>query len=92
MCGGMHGRGHVWQRGMHGRGACMAGGVRGRRDVLLKRAVCILLECILVKCWNLSVECDPDFALKQCKRSRTYKYFFCVHRVWIVNKCVRFKN
>ena len=29
--GGMHGRGHVWQRecvagGMHGRGACMAGG------------------------------------------------------------------
>ena len=35
--GGVHGRGHVWQRGIHGRGGmcgrgvCMAGGMRGRK-------------------------------------------------------------
>ena len=25
MAGGMHGRGHAWQRDMHGKGVCMAG-------------------------------------------------------------------
>ena len=34
---------HAWQRGMHGRGHAW----QERRP--LKRAVCILLECILVK-------------------------------------------
>ena len=60
MKGGVHGKGgHVWQRGKcmakgghvwQGRGACMVkGGVRGiRRDTINKRAVRILLECILV--------------------------------------------
>ena len=38
---GMHDRGHVC------RGACMLGGVHAR-EMALKRAVCILLECILV--------------------------------------------
>ena len=49
--GGMHGggcawRGHVWQGGMHGR----AGGRVWQilRDTVNERAVCILLECILV--------------------------------------------
>ena len=85
MTGGVHGGGHVWQRGsMHGRGVfvavgcvagegmcdrgcawwgrCMAGGMHGGgmcgrgacmpwqipRDTVNERAVCILLECILV--------------------------------------------
>ena len=52
--------GHVWQggmhggRGVHGKGVCMARGqeracVHERQP--LKRAVCILLECILVILW-----------------------------------------
>ena len=42
MIGGMHGRGHVWQ------GACIAGGHAWQERWPLQRAVCILLECILV--------------------------------------------
>ena len=29
--GGMHGGGHVWQRGVHGSRVCMAGGMHGSR-------------------------------------------------------------
>ena len=50
--GGVHARGHAWQRGMRG-----GGGVGGGRYVQerrpLKRAVRILLECILVSSCNL---------------------------------------
>ena len=56
--GGMCGRGCAWQGGMHGVGQCMAGGVHGRGacmppqgiwwDTVNERAVCILLEWILV--------------------------------------------
>ena len=47
MAGGMHGRGHVWQRdmcgrgtymaggGMHGRGVCVGGGMHGNGCVCL---------------------------------------------------------
>ena len=44
--GGMHGRGYVWQGVMHG------GGHTWQERWPLKRAVRILLECILVKYWN----------------------------------------
>ena len=55
--GGMHGRGACVAGGMHGRGMCSRGhgskgGVNGKghacRRRSLKRAVRILLECILV--------------------------------------------
>ena len=55
--GCVHGRGHVWQGacmawGMHGRGMCMARGMCMPQQILWymvnERAVCILLECILV--------------------------------------------
>ena len=59
---GGHGRGHVWQGGMHGGGACVAQGrewwgvckppppadTMRYSDTVNERAVCILLECILV--------------------------------------------
>ena len=62
MAGGMHGGGHVWQgacmaggawQGVHGgghawQGVYMAGGV-SQEKWPLQWAVCILLECILVK-------------------------------------------
>ena len=57
--GGLYGMGHVWQGrcvwqgAICGKGACMAGGTCGRGVCVqekrpLKRAVRILLECILV--------------------------------------------
>ena len=58
--GGMRGRGHVWWGGMHSRGVCVHGGGhawRGERawqilrDTVNKRAVRILLECILIVCF-----------------------------------------
>ena len=58
MAGGMCGRGHAWQgvcmAGMYGGGMCGRGGMCGMhaplilRDTVNERAVCILLECILV--------------------------------------------
>ena len=53
--GGVHGRGACMAGGHAWQGVCVAGGVHGGgcawqilRDTVNERAVCILLECILV--------------------------------------------
>ena len=55
MAGGMYGKGactaggHVWQGACVAGGSCMAGGHAWLLHMVNERAVCILLECILVK-------------------------------------------
>ena len=48
--GGEHGRGCAWQGGVHGNGAYMPppGQILRLWHMVNERAVCILLECILV--------------------------------------------
>ena len=51
--GDMHDGAYAWQGvcvvgALHGKGACVAGGCAWQERRSLQRAVCILLECILV--------------------------------------------
>ena len=73
MSEGMHGGGHAWQStcvtGGYMAGVCLAGGVHGRGHAWqerwpLQRAVCILIECILVCSRQGSFKCCRLFANK----------------------------
>ena len=55
----MYGRGHVWQGDMHGLHAPW----QILQDMANERAVCILLECILVSTCGMYNKCSTNLTL-----------------------------